>query len=918
MARGGLRRDDLALHAVVGHFQQAGDEQAIDCLAFGRHHLARGAGRHLLAHETALRAGRHDDGVLDHLRLHQAQHLGAVVFHAVRPPQAAAGDRATAQVHAFEAAREHVDLAEWTRLGRQRQVACVDLEDDLLAGVLEVVGAHGGQRQVDQCAHDLFGVGVVHARQAGLEGVQPGAAFVTLLVGQGRIEAQDEAGDEFLDQGRLGAQRLGHVAHRELGAELAPVADVGAHQLHFAHGQAAFDGQAVHAAVFGLVVEQGAEQFLGDVGDARLGQLGRALGVDRQRGHVAAHAIQAGVAVGLLAVDRDAGVLQRRQDARQRRHGLARIQADRGAGGVIVLDAGGHAVRAALGEQRVDVAERGFGRGGGHEVDRQGRHDLAHQAALAALVDRVDQLGEAVMPAIEHAQQRTLDVGFQVERIARRMRDQVDARQRAVGHQGLDVDVARARAFLEGSGQARCDRIAEALARQVDQHVQVALVNVAACEDLRARLLVQRDHRAAHFGQPFRLGFQRFVTRQRLEDLDEFLGAEAFLAHAGDRQHARHAAARERQARQRGRGGGAGEQADEAVLAQDLALRVQVAHADEVQRRVAVQGTGHVGLHDRQVLGAQRQGFEVARDAGQAGAVDRMVSVLQHADAARDVAFEFARARLDDVVGVAERLIAFVLGPFEEGGDFLAFRGAGSGCSGGHGGHAVAHGDGVALHGGGVIGDHAQARGQLVQFFELQFVVQQAQDDRLQRAAGFADRDHGAVAVAAHRQHGVHHAGGGDALAAQSHDEGVDQVGTVIVQNQECGGGAAAAIEVAHGGDLGAGAAALGQLREPFHQYRRQALRRGAGQVFVVERSEPGGDQGIDLRAVGGLVCTDQRERLVAQIVGHVFHLASPKLCAWCADSSWPDAALLIWDRDLPPEYYIVTNRTAPAIRGCG
>jgi hypothetical protein len=127
------RWHDRAAHAVVGHFQQAGDEQAVDCFAFGRDGFTHGVLRHLLADEAALRAGRHDDGVLDHLRLHQAQHFGAVVFHAVRPAQAAAGDRAAAQVHAFEAAREHIDLAVRTRFRHQRQVAGVELEDDLVA-----------------------------------------------------------------------------------------------------------------------------------------------------------------------------------------------------------------------------------------------------------------------------------------------------------------------------------------------------------------------------------------------------------------------------------------------------------------------------------------------------------------------------------------------------------------------------------------------------------------------------------------------------------------------------------------------------------------------------------------------------------------------------------------------------------------
>jgi hypothetical protein len=55
-----------------------------------------------LRDEAALGADRHDDGVLDHLRLDQAEHLGAEVLAAVdqrSPPRATL----PAQVHALDA-----------------------------------------------------------------------------------------------------------------------------------------------------------------------------------------------------------------------------------------------------------------------------------------------------------------------------------------------------------------------------------------------------------------------------------------------------------------------------------------------------------------------------------------------------------------------------------------------------------------------------------------------------------------------------------------------------------------------------------------------------------------------------------------------------------------------------------------------
>ena len=59
---------------------------------------AGAVGRRLLHHEAALGAHGHDHRVLHHLGLHEAEHLGAEVLHAVRPAQAAAAT-AAAQVH---------------------------------------------------------------------------------------------------------------------------------------------------------------------------------------------------------------------------------------------------------------------------------------------------------------------------------------------------------------------------------------------------------------------------------------------------------------------------------------------------------------------------------------------------------------------------------------------------------------------------------------------------------------------------------------------------------------------------------------------------------------------------------------------------------------------------------------------------
>ena len=75
-----------------------------------------------LSDEAALGADRHDDGVLHHLRLHQAQHLGAEVLAPVGPAHAAARDLAAAQVHALDSGRVDEDLEERPRQRQARHL----------------------------------------------------------------------------------------------------------------------------------------------------------------------------------------------------------------------------------------------------------------------------------------------------------------------------------------------------------------------------------------------------------------------------------------------------------------------------------------------------------------------------------------------------------------------------------------------------------------------------------------------------------------------------------------------------------------------------------------------------------------------------------------------------------------------------
>ena len=113
---------------IVGDVDQRTDEGLVGGGANGQEGLAVGVRRHLLGIEAALGAYRHDDGVLDLLRLHQAQDLGAEILAPVAPADAAACDAAKAQMHAFDLGRIDEDLAPGARCGQVVQLARVQLE----------------------------------------------------------------------------------------------------------------------------------------------------------------------------------------------------------------------------------------------------------------------------------------------------------------------------------------------------------------------------------------------------------------------------------------------------------------------------------------------------------------------------------------------------------------------------------------------------------------------------------------------------------------------------------------------------------------------------------------------------------------------------------------------------------------------
>ncbi len=143
--------------------------------------LARRARREPPCDEATLGAHRHDDGVLDVLRLHQAQDLGAEVLRPFRPADAAARDGALAQVHAFELRTVDEDLVCRPWLRQPRNLAGIEFERQPWHAACrrhpgEVVGAQRGANDRQEGTQDAVLVRTHHGLDRAADGLLEQAA----------------------------------------------------------------------------------------------------------------------------------------------------------------------------------------------------------------------------------------------------------------------------------------------------------------------------------------------------------------------------------------------------------------------------------------------------------------------------------------------------------------------------------------------------------------------------------------------------------------------------------------------------------------------------------------------------------------------------------------------------------------------
>ena len=399
------RRHDPRGGPVVREVEQRPQVVLVAGDAFRHPRIAIRGRRRALEDEAALRAHRHDDRVLDHLRLHQTEDLGAEVLGPVGPAQPAAGNRSSAQVDALETRRVDPDLELRPRGGHARHLGRIELERQ--EGPARAVGApspkvraRSGVDQRDELAQHAILVEVGDLLQRELDGAH--LARLRLRVRPRGIEAQPEQPHELGRDRRMRRERGLDERLRQRKAELAQVASVGAQHDDLVGRQPRRQHQPVEVVALELAAHhagKGVLEVLPHVVDVDVGAL------DLQPVIVQPHALGAfrGDAVGPLLDHRQPHALEhgQRLGKPHRPAPTCKLEAQLPRTG---LDGTVQVHRDLAGRERpLDQREVGGRRAGG-EVLAVGRGKgvrvAPREGHRARLVQgAVERLGEVVLPA---------------------------------------------------------------------------------------------------------------------------------------------------------------------------------------------------------------------------------------------------------------------------------------------------------------------------------------------------------------------------------------------------------------------------------------------------------------------------------------------------------------------------------------
>jgi hypothetical protein len=638
----------LARDQVVGQVEQASQVVLVAGNAFLHEGLAVTGRRRLLQHEAALGAHRHDDGVLDHLRLHQRQHLGAEVVGAVGPAQPAARHLAAAQVDALEARRVDEDLDHGPRRGQSRHARRVELERQERAqragrARMPAAGAPevGTQRALDErlqlAQHAVLGQ-VLHLLQCPFEtaGLRRGGLVVVL----GRVQPQLEQLDQHARDGGVAPESGFDGGLRQRKADLLEVLGIGAQHHHLARLQAGAQHQAVEIVVLDFAAQHQQEGVLeaarhlvglGRVGDLRL----QHEVVQRHAG-----ALGQGEMVVVLADHAGAQALEHGQAVRQRHCAAQPVDAKaQRVGRRTQRPHQGHRHRL-LGRQRGELAHVGHRGACGHAFavgQRERAAKTFEQFQAARLSLGLDQrIAQLIVPASRGRGQARFD-GLAIP--GRNLpghgaHREVDARQRGIAQLHVVLGARAGKRIEQNRLQLHAQVGRVGVARHVDQARDEAVEGVGPGQQAQALAFAQRQD--AHRVVVERVVGQlvELVARVGLHQMVQRLLQVAAGGEAGARGQAAHLAAQQRGLGHPRAVGAGGEQADEAVLADHRALGVIALDADVVGVARTVHGGAGVGLGHQQQR--QRRTCHFACFRGQHGEAGRELiglGLAQHAQA---------------------------------------------------------------------------------------------------------------------------------------------------------------------------------------------------------------------------------------------------------------------------------------------
>ncbi len=184
----------------------------------------------------------------------------------------------------------------------------------------------------------------------------------------------------------------------------------------------------------------------------------------------------------------------------------------------------------------------------------------------------------------------------------------MDVGGRGLAHPGAELDALPAELLLEDRAELLAHRGAVAVARQVDQHRHVAPVGVATEEHPDLAALAGVHDGLGHRGEHVDGGLEQLVARIGLEGVHEGLAGVAARVEADPPQHLGGLLLQQRDAGQRLGVGSTGVEPEDAALADDLAVLVELLDPDvvEVRRPVHRRAGVRLGEHEQGLLSGLR------------------------------------------------------------------------------------------------------------------------------------------------------------------------------------------------------------------------------------------------------------------------------------------------------------------------